>query len=321
MLTLASGKAMLFGEYAVLEGAPALVAAVDRCASARPVAGWSDEPTPFVREALVERERAVGMSIAPVEVDSSALRAGGVDGRKLGLGSSAAVTVAVFGLHEGLAREETWRRCQAAHVRAQGAAGSGADVAAAIWGGVIRFARRGDRADVAPVRLGGDLELLLVDTGVAASTGERLARLDELRRRDARRHAALLRPLVELARSADEQVTGGEALPLEAVHEWNQALAPLGEAIDLPTVGEAHRAVAECARSVGGAAKPSGAGGGDLALCFVPAEGAARLRTRLLALGFQPLDVKLGAPGLRCAEDPSRSRRALGERQPIEKAP
>src|SRR5438067_1243374 len=106
-VTRAPGKAMLFGEYAVLEGAPALLAACP--------------PS------------------APLHVDSSALTADGAGGRKLGLGSSAAVTVAVFGeQRQDLSRIERWRTCRAAHDRAQGHPGSGADIAAALWGGILR---------------------------------------------------------------------------------------------------------------------------------------------------------------------------------------
>ena len=83
MRACAPGKLVLSGAYSVLEGAPAIVSAVDRyvcCDSARP----AELITPEVRAAL-----PAGAD-APL-FDASALRA---EGRKLGLGSSAAILVA-----------------------------------------------------------------------------------------------------------------------------------------------------------------------------------------------------------------------------------
>ena len=78
MIARAPGKLVLSGAYVVLDGAPAIVAAVDRYA----VADTSRAPD-FVSDEL----RAAFGSEQPPHVDVSALRA---DGRKLGLGSSAA---------------------------------------------------------------------------------------------------------------------------------------------------------------------------------------------------------------------------------------
>ena len=82
MRARAPGKVVISGAYAVLEGAPAIVAAVDRYA----VADTARAPD-FVSD---EVRVALGGRRAPL-VDASALRA---DGRKLGLGSSAAILVA-----------------------------------------------------------------------------------------------------------------------------------------------------------------------------------------------------------------------------------
>src|SRR5439155_4713526 len=146
----APGKLILTGESAVLDGAPALVVAVDRRVVARrhadkvgPVRG-SARFLLAVADVLAAR---VGTSAAAaaleVACDSSAFYA---DGHKLGLGSSAAVTVAAtalaLGAHDDLG-DDAWRArvrvlAQEAHRRAQGG-GSGADIAACVYGGVIEF--------------------------------------------------------------------------------------------------------------------------------------------------------------------------------------
>ena len=54
---------------------------------------------------------------------------------------------------------------------------------------------------------------------------------------------------------------------------------------------------AELARSLGGAAKPSGAGGGDLGVAFFADERAARDFAARCPEGLLVLDLQLGATG------------------------
>src|SRR5215468_7013869 len=100
MIATAPGKLILTGEYAVLDGAPAIVVAVDRRAIARRNATPRGS-SPFlvaVAEEIAARRGAsdpAARAALEVSVDSTAFynRA-----QKLGLGSSAAVTVAATAL-------------------------------------------------------------------------------------------------------------------------------------------------------------------------------------------------------------------------------
>jgi phosphomevalonate kinase len=139
---VAPGKAILCGEYAVLHGAPAVSVAVDRVVRARAQTGAN--PTPFITAAIRRTTAellAAGASPTlisgdAVSVDSSALYEGH---QKIGLGSSAAVTVAVTGAvfaSAGLPlddRRRLFRLADEAHTEAQGTRGSGIDVATAVW--------------------------------------------------------------------------------------------------------------------------------------------------------------------------------------------
>src|SRR3954451_15232031 len=141
MIATAPGKLILTGEYAVLGGAPAIVVAVDR----RAVARRNSTPrgsSPFllaVADEIAQRRGGsdpAARAALEISVDSTAF----YDKiTKLGLGSSAAVTVAATALALGTADpQEVLSVALAAHARAQGprgARGSGADIAAAVHGG------------------------------------------------------------------------------------------------------------------------------------------------------------------------------------------
>ncbi|MSP62439.1 MAG: hypothetical protein EXR72_19325 [Myxococcales bacterium] len=320
----APGKAMLFGEYAVLDGAFGVVGAVDRYAFARLADGAP--ASPFVaagvdaaRVLLAQDGRSIPHGI-PL-VDTRQLFDGA--GRKLGLGSSAAVTVVAFGAvldAAGLtvAREITFAACAKAHALAQGVEGSGLDVAAAVWGRTIRARRRGATAS-SPIEIESAGALLrghdttLVDTGVAASTADRVARYRALDRGD-RAVARLLGSLRSVADRVAERP--GDAPLAESVDEWNALLCELEQKLGAEIITPAHRRISELARAAGGCAKPSGAGGGDLAICFTPvdqADGstpgkhACVLRARLAADGFHVLTATIGAPGLGPDHEPAAS--------------
>jgi phosphomevalonate kinase len=297
---VAPGKALLCGEYAVLHGAPAISVAVDRVARARFGVG---QASPFVKAAVAHVERALGRSFGPIAVDSSALYAGE---HKLGLGSSAAVTVATVGLclraaDQPLEPRRAFELADAAHAEAQGARGSGIDVATSVWGGAIRFRRPtqiSGRVEVEPVQLPDGLRLTFIYTGRSASTANFLSRIRAIAEANPAHHDAAMATLAEKARAFADALLDARAL-VEVADAYGRAMGELGAIAGCEIVTPEHAKIAELARAHGGAAKPSGAGGGDLAVALTVGDEATRaLADALHALGLAPLSLTAPATGL-----------------------
>ncbi len=299
----APGKAIVCGEYAVLDGAPAISVAVDR----RVVARVGDGPSsPFVAAALAHAARAFGdprLASLAVTVDSAALYEGEA---KLGLGSSAAVTAAVVGLaaaHAGVALDDRARLfavADAAHAEAQGVAGSGIDVATSIHGGAVHFTRAGGVANVRDVAWPRDLQLTFVFAGESASTPKLVGMVQALRARAPSLYRARVDALGEIARAFAAAIDRGDAAAaVAAARGWTPALAALGTAADAPIVTPFFERLAQLAAAHGGSAKPSGAGGGDLGVALTVGDVAtATLRDALARQGLRPLALSGPVPGL-----------------------
>lgn len=321
----APGKVVIAGEYAVLEGHVAIVAAVD----ARAAIQWSraldgSHVTPdgspqnsTLPPEVVLARRVAEASLGVIEglalaLDTDALRRGD---RKYGLGSSAAgaaaavgAVMAAHGLDPSTRRETLLHLAHEGH-RSVAPQGSGVDVAAASLGGFLRF-RRGevrsaelgaDIAEASPIAWPSTLVPALVWTGTPARTSELVAKVSALRARDPGAHRAAIDAIAaQAARFAAALASSDAADAIEALDAHGEAMASLGRAADAPIVTESLAAAAALAREVGGAAKPSGAGGGDIAIALLP-DVAARdaFFSRAPALGLQPLDVTLGAEGVR----------------------
>lgn len=317
---VAPGKVFLFGEYAVLEGAPALVMAIDRYAYAQAAASMTNPALDLVRFAresvrvgLEEIARHSPLLLAspetrafdavlstPVEIDTSALHAGGL---KLGLGSSAGAAVAVTALYFHLAgcslastevRGHLLHAARQTHDRLQGERGSGADVAVSVEGGLLRYSFAQGRPRFESTRLPVPLRVLFVPTGVAASTRVLLARVRELRGTNASAYNRRLQVLCDLSEELARDLPARPAADVcLRVHAYAAHLDALGADAGIAIINDPHRRIAEIARGVGCAAKPSGAGGGDLALVFCPsAAAAAEARAALGARGFHPIDLQ-----------------------------
>jgi mevalonate kinase len=314
----APGKLFLIGEYAVLHGYHAVVAAVDRRVTGRfvpeaaPATPLVENVVEAVRAYLVE-DGASPPAGAPV-LDSRALSS---NAGKLGLGSSAAVAAAGVGAMleasgcdieytQGLA----FRLANRAHRAAQGGLGSGADVAAAIYGGVLSYARHDDDVDVQPLDLPSGIEVMVFSTGTPSSTVDRLRALESTSDSD---RAARQQRYAALGAIAADFVMGcanADARAIvDAAARANPQLAELGDLIGLPIVTPALAAAARLAEELGGAAKPSGAGGGDVGVAFLTDRGAAEtFRQRAPHLGLEILSIRTGASGLRREpSDPERN--------------
>lgn len=299
----APGKALLIGEYAVLDGAPAVVAAVDCFATAR----LSPEPpaSPFIEAAVRESAAALGALGLGAPADRIPLVDTGsfsVGGRKLGVGSSAAATVAAVGalfhaagldLLSPEVRERVQATATAAHDHAQGVRGSGADVLAATWGGVCTL--NVAREQALRGASGPGVRILFVPTSHSASTAQLVERYRAV-------HAtakAARDMLTEAARRFVRAWSEGEVPALlAAVAEAYEGYLRLGQALERVLVTPEHALIAKTARIAGGAAKPSGAGGGDLAVAFLPDDAAAKRFTDLLPPHLTPAALRVSSLGL-----------------------
>jgi len=297
----APGKLVLSGAYAVLEGAPAIVTAVDRYATAdtsRP----ADFVTPEVREAL--HARGEPESSAPF-VDASALRSD--DDRKLGLGSSAALLVASLAalelrnspnLDDASLAKRVLRPALEAHRRAQGG-GSGIDVVASVLGGTQRCVLVDGEPRPTSFSLPDDLHVEVWASARSASTAEMLRRVRAFRERSPDEHRALFAALHEAAERAASATTAGDLI--EALRAQATLLARLGRAASAAIVTDDVETLDSLARRDGGVMLPSGAGGGDVVLFVGPVPSGDELASEAKREGYVRLSLRLGARGVHAA--------------------
>jgi len=325
LIVSAPGKVMVSGEYVVLTGSTALVAATDARVRVHlsprapdgspPPVGGSQDPRTLPPEALLAHrlaEEVLGL-LPPMNlsVDTRALREGD---RKLGLGSSAAaaagVVAAVAAAH-GLDVTSPQVRTRLLPIaleghRAVAPDGSGADVAASMLGGLVRVRREGGSVEATSVAWPSSLHFALLWTGSPARTSDLVARVRSAAARDAAGHERALGPLREAAaRLLDAIERDDRVAAIDAVGAHHEAMSDLGRWADAPIVTPSLARAAELAREVGGASKPSGAGGGDVALAVLPdASARSALEQACLAAGLTLLPLRLGDGGP-CVELPA----------------
>ncbi|MDZ7805594.1 MAG: hypothetical protein U5K71_00590 [Gracilimonas sp.] len=187
------GKLILLGEYAVLEQAPALVAAVNRHCEVRieslynstfqvrtpnlnipeiqfildqygdahfrtNVDSKTQEQLHFVLAILKYVSQKAGkIPGASISIDTTSFYHR-VTGNKFGLGSSAALTVSLLSglmkyIGKNISKEDLYREAFLAHRFAQGKMGSGVDIAASTTGGIISYTMPED-----PEQLNGNIQ-------------------------------------------------------------------------------------------------------------------------------------------------------------------
>ncbi len=343
----APGKLVIVGEYAVLHGAPGISVAVDVCALARlePITGrdsalcisgsgerfgfhwnvaarphWAG-PSPgalgLPLESCIATLGAHGLLPQPedlpacrIELDTTAFHGTDATGQriKLGLGSSAAVLVALMGAllkfvrAAPLPQDQLIALCCAAHRHLQGGIGSGIDVATAVAGGVISvdFAPTSDVPHANPLMWPRELHMLAVWSGISASTPAMLGRLQTWREQHAAACAAYMAQLSAISAQAvtawRRENTGAV---LEALDGYASALRNLDQAAGIGIYSDRHAVLRDIALAHGAVYKSSGAGGGDFGIALSTSQQVqAALRQAYTAGGYMCLAAGLCPPGL-----------------------
>lgn len=293
MKVFAPGKLVLTGAYAVLGGAPAIVMATNRGAYAD---GARVSPTP-----TAEVRAALGDDVEAPHVDASSLFLGA---RKLGLGASAAILVASLAAREGkrgvdLADEDVrsalFERARTAHAAAQGG-GSGVDVAASVYGGVLEYVPGVARRRALPAAT----RVHVFACGTSARTAELRGQVDRFAALSPGSHRTCLEDLETIAHEAAAAVSSGSHQRfVDAIGRAARALFRLGVAASAPIVPEGFDVLEDVARSERAAFCVSGAGGGDVAAFVGSAPPSPAFVERARALGLFEIDVALDEKGVR----------------------
>ena len=269
----APGKIVLCGEYAVLWDAPAVCMAVNRRAVATVAQSGDgdchletpgfDGMEPYrILDALLHGERPA----RSFRLDTTAFVE---NGRKTGIGSSAALVVA---LAAALADStDVLAEALAAHSDLQGGKGSGVDVATAVHGGLIEYER--ENARVRALSWPAGLAYRVIWTGVPASTANKLEKIS----------AAASRP------SLAEYVPYIDVLRQFSIDH------------DLGIFDAGHDELTDAAMVDGLVYKPAGAGGGDIGVLFGRSDNDldaflqrhAGLVRRVLDCALDPYGVRL----------------------------
>ncbi|WP_036962085.1 phosphomevalonate kinase [Pseudoclavibacter soli] len=350
----ACGKLYVAGEYAVVEpGQPAVLVGVDRHVTVRVdpaeteghirsdqydalpltwhrddddlVIDPDDAPYDFVLAAIrlveeVARARDVPLRLFDMSITSELDDA---SGRKFGLGSSAAVTVAtVRALAEfyslSLQREQLLRLSLLATIDVQ-RSGSGGDVAASLYGGWIAYtafdrqwarSRRADTAidDLLAMPWPGlsvrrltpptDAFLVVGWTGTPASTARLVSGIQARKDQRTVHYHRFLQQSAECVNELIAAFDRGDLVGMQQqLRRDRQLLSALSEhtgvVIETPLLEQ----LADIAERFGGAGKSSGAGGGDCGIVLIDrGRDIDGLEQAWRDAGIRPLDLVPSTP-------------------------
>lgn len=345
IIAKAPGKLVLIGEYAVLEGAPALVTSVNRyaCITIRRLVktpnilhsptlnmlhipfqindnGKIDFPqslTPdmskkikffinimeFLLKGSIAFKNLPAVEIS-INTDDFYLKD---TGEKLGIGSSAALTVAlVYGfIHEfssmpSIKTELLYEISSNLHYKIQRSMGSGIDIAASSFGGILEFRRIDEyQAEVQKRKKPKNFFIIPIWSGYSTSTTSMINKVRMFKKAQPILYSDIMQKLYHISQKAcivfkKEKISEF----LELSDDYFSHLKILGDESRADIISDTHMKIAGFVKSAGATYKISGAGGGDIGIALTDsAEISDKVIKAVLNEGFHVLNFNFDQSG------------------------
>lgn len=327
--TSAPGKLVISGEYAVLEGARAISAAINH----RVICEYTPGPKlsfegmgtgpydaaikdkqllihgPYAKRfSLAQRiieyalSKNLNIPIGHYKLNSNALY-DFTQGhpRKLGFGSSGALTSALSAhfFTADTKPYDIFEFALGAYRQFSNKKGSGVDIATSCSGGLIAYQLQGEQPNISKKTIPHAIQdLLVVDTGTSQNTRRFLTNVLAFKEGSHTLYQRVMANCIDHAEGlAHALLTWQPDKPLlgliDAIDRNNLALRALQDAASIPIFSQEIQQILQTARNHGGTAKPSGAGGGDLVLACIPKGDRAAFEAEIKSHHFVlfPMDI------------------------------
>ena len=258
-------KALIFGEYAVMYGAPGPVMGLSAPLHAHLCSPPARSITPF-ESRLCEILRSTRSIDADVQLQNDAFFDD--TGHKLGIGSSAAAVVAVLKAASMLDnRPFSIIEAIQFHRLLQNGVGSGIDVIASAMGGLVLARNCPDAPEIVRIPAQNLPCIALFASHHEAPTCSFIAAAK--RAESTRPFRTCMENMRELCENMAHSVISGQKITfLEQIHALCALLKSFGNVIQMPIVPDFFQELEPIADACHVAIKPSGAGGGDILLAM-----------------------------------------------------
>ncbi len=295
----APGKLLLLGEHSVIYGYPSLVTAMDARVYVK--AQKTDEnsdriiapqvkDTRFVEKALVFFKEKYQLSSSVCVTTRSDFS------HNVGLGSSSAVTVASFKalsvlFEKNLTNKEIFNLSYQLTIHIQGV-GSGFDIAAAVWGGVLYYIYGGKTID--PV-VTSALPLVVGYCGFKADTPTLVKKVRSTYQKSRLATDKIFKEITQLVEKGKKYLMMNDYSHLGNIMTQNHKLL---QKLNVSTP-KLDRMVEKAVSAGAFGAKLSGAGGGDCMIALVGAVNRKKVEQAIVNAGGEIIQVQNNAPGVR----------------------
>ncbi len=289
---------MLLGEHAVVYGYPCIVTAVDKrlYVEAEVINKREDEiVTPQVKESRFVLEAIADFREKFNIKKSVKVITNGDFSHNVGLGSSSAVTVATFValsslFNVSISKREIFDLSYKLNLKIQGV-GSGFDIAAATYGGILYFVTGGKVIE--PLNI-DSLSLVVGYSGVKADTPFYVRKVAETFENRKNELKMIFEKIAKLVESTKKSLLENNLNKLgKSLTENHKLLQKLG--VSIPKLDK----MVEAALKAGAyGAKLSGAGGGDCMIALVSKENRKQVESAIEKVGGEIINVSNNAKGV-----------------------